>query len=328
MEEIRWGIIGAGNIAKQFATELIKLPNSKLVSVTSRTEKSINEFTSKFNVPSSYANESELLKHCDADIIYIASPHHLHYPQAKACLEAGKAVLCEKPLTLNTQQATDLVMLAKRKGLFLMEAMMTPLLPAIEPLKKLVEQGEIGEVKGIHASMGFCAPRDLKSRVFNPKLAGGALLDVGIYPITFAEILMGQEANKFSSQVEKAPTGVDQHSVITLGYPSGVIATLSCSVVNFLPCSAYVYGTKGMLEIPNFSWQAEKIIVKNNSGEIREVLDFSREENAYYIEASHVNSCLTKGLLESPLVSHRQTLSILKIMDKARSQWGLSYPAE
>ena len=332
MKEIKWAIIGAGNIAKQFITELKKLPNTSVVAVASARVSSATAFAQQFNISVVYNSDIELIEQCDADIVYIASPHHLHFPQALACLNSGKAVLCEKPMTLNARQSKQLVKLAKEKQLFLMEAMTTPQLPAIQKLQVLIADGKLGEIKTIQTSMGFQAEADLSNRLFNPQLAGGALLDVGIYPLVLTQLLMKNAPVEIFSQVEKAPTGVDQQSTISLRYEDtkGASTLVQCqsSVVSFLPCFALVCGSKLIAELPDFSWSGKKIILRDQSGQVLEEINCDQHENAYFIEASHVNECLQKGLIESPLVTHRQSIAVLEIMDKVRAQWSLVYPDE
>ncbi|PKF63340.1 hypothetical protein CW745_00345 [Psychromonas sp. psych-6C06] len=332
MKKIKWAVIGAGNIAHQFVSELIKLPNCSVVGVASRTKASAGAFAEKFNITDVYESYEMLVNHCDVDIVYIASPHQLHFEQALSCLNAGKAVLCEKPMTLNVGQSMQLIQLAEQKNLFLMEAMITPLLPAIKGLQAYIEQGKLGEVKSIQASMGFQAELDINSRIFNPKLAGGALLDVGIYPLTLAQLLMKKMPSSMVSQVEKAQTGVDQQSIVSLKYESeqgaDVLVQCQSSVVNFLPCCATIYGDKLIAQLADFSWSGRQIVFTNHQGERVEVLDYASDENAYALEAIHVNHCLQNGLIESPLIPHQQTLAVLHIMDSLRQQWGLVYPDE
>lgn len=340
MKEIKWAIIGAGNIAKQFVTELNKQPYSKVVAIASRHKNSAKAFAEQFNIRTVYESDSELVAQCDADIVYIASPHQLHFSQALACLNAGKAVLCEKPMTLNATQSTQLIEIAQQKKLFLMEAMITPLLPAIQAVQKLIKKGALGEIKSIQAGMGFQAEPDLSSRVFNPELAGGALLDVGIYPLALVQLLLNKSPCSVSSQVEKAVTGVDQQSVVSLKYSvesgdkrnpefeTSILVQCHSSVVNFVPCNAIIYGSKLIAELPDFSWSGQRIILKNHQGLVLEEIDYAQNDNAYFIEASHVNSCLQQGLTESPLVPHQHTLAVLEIMDTLRTQWSFKYPDE
>ncbi|WP_434341530.1 Gfo/Idh/MocA family protein [Motilimonas cestriensis] len=328
MNKINWGIIGTGNIAHQFASALVTLSDAKLYAVTSRQQATAVSFAQEFNIEHSYDELSSMLAEADLDVVYIATPHPQHYEQAKACILAGKSVLCEKPMTLNKVQSCELVALAKQHQVFLMEAMMIPMFPAIQALQDLIARGDIGTLKSIHAGMGFNSPRDWQSRVFNPELAGGALLDVGIYPLTFAHILANDSLTDISSQVEKAETGVDLQSVVNLGYQSGVIASLSNSIGHFIPCVAMVMGDKAMVEIPHFSYAPTELIIKDQMGTITNTLSFDNSQGAYYLEAQHVHHCLRNGLLESPLVPHQQTLAILEMMDTLRAQWQLIYPGE
>jgi len=328
MKQIKWAVIGAGNIAKQFVAELIKQPFTCVVGVAANRQQSAQSFAQQFNIEQVYVSAEDLIQHCLADIVYIATPHQLHFEQALSCLQSGKAVLCEKPMTLNAQQSAQLIELALQKKLFLMEAMITPLLPAIQKVQQLISDGDLGEIRSIQVGMGFNAEPDMNSRVFNPALAGGALLDVGIYPLTFAQLMMKQSPISVVSQVTKAATGVDQQSTISMSYESGTLVTCSSSVVNYLPCTATIYGSKLIAELVDFSWSGLQIILKSHRGEVVNTINDKQAENAYFIEAKHVNECLRQGLLESPLVPHQQTLSVLKVMDKLREDWSLVYPDE
>ncbi len=328
MTEIKWAIIGAGGIAKQFATELVKQENTKLVAVASRTQESAQAFAKHFGIAHIYESDAGLIEQSDADIVYIASPHNLHYSQTKACLLAGKAVLCEKPVCLNHHQAEEIIQLAKQKNLFFMEAMITPLLPGIQTVLEMIDQGTLGKVNSIQASFGISAQRDMSNRLFNPELAGGALLDLGIYPLTFSYLITKQRPQRIASLVEKAETGVDMQSNISLQYPCGIIANVSCSVGNYMPCVAHVFGEKMSVEIENFSWGATKLTLRDQSGAIQQTQEFENNPNAYFFEAKYVNECLQQGLLESSLDPHYQTLDIMKTMDEIRAQWGLKYPGE
>ena len=328
MNKIHWGIIGTGNIAHQFASALITLSDATLYAVTSRQLANAVRFAKKFNIKRPYDDLSSMLDEPSLDVVYIATPHSQHYEQAKACILAGKSVLCEKPMTLNKTQASELVALAKQHRVFLMEAMMIPMFPAIQALQDLIARGEIGTLKSIHAGMGFNSPRDWQSRVFNPALAGGALLDVGIYPLTLAHLLANDTLIGITSQVEKAPTGVDLQSVVSLGYQSGVMASLSSSVGHFIPCVATVMGDKAMVEIAHFSYAPTELIIKDQMGNIINTLSFDNANGPYFLEAQHVHECLRAGLTESPLVPHQQTLAILGIMDQLREAWQLTYPNE
>lgn len=328
MKKIHWGIIGTGNIAHQFASALQQLEDAALLCVTSRQLSSAQLFADKFAIPHTFSHLDEMLALPELDLVYVATPHHQHYAQARACLLAGKSVLCEKPMTLNQTQSRALITLAQQRGLFLMEAMMIPLFPATAQLKQLIQHGDLGEIKSIQASMGFNAPRDFRSRIFDPALAGGALLDIGIYPLTFAHIMADEQITSIQSQVEKAVTGVDLQSSVTLGYASGIIANLTSSVGHYLPCSASVFGDKAWAEIINFSYAPTQILIRDQVGKQLKVITCEPTHNAYYLEAQHVHECLRADLTESPLVPHQQTLAILGIMDQLRETWQLTYPNE
>ncbi|WP_087026294.1 Gfo/Idh/MocA family protein [Thaumasiovibrio subtropicus] len=334
MDKIRWGIIGTGNIAHQFAGALNTISDVEIGAVLATSQAKADQFAFSFDIPHAFDNVDHFFEQSGVNVVYIATPHTHHYTFAQTCLEQGIAVLCEKPLTVNYQQSLALVALAKARGTFFMEAMMIPMFPAIHSMMTLILEGIIGEVKSVQAGMGFNAPRDWESRVFNPALAGGALLDVGIYPLTFVQMIaqtMGSNAIKpesIVSEVELAPTGVDMQSTAILRYANGLVATVSSSVGHYIPCQATVLGDKGMIEIPDFSFGPKQLIVRDQVGQIIKVLEVGFQGSAYVLEAEHVHDCLRNQYKESPRVPHQQTLAVMAIMDELRAQWQLRYPGE
>lgn len=328
MQSFNWGIIATGNIATQFANAINQTENANLKAVYSRSITSAQNFATQHNADQFYDDLSLMLADPSLDLVYVASPHPFHYSQAKACILAGKSVLCEKPICLNQRQAAELFALAQAHQVLLVEAMMIPHFPAFSALQQLIRNGELGEIKSIQAGMGFSAEKDWQNRVFNPELGGGALLDVGIYPLTLAYLLDESAVNQVASQVEKAPTGVDMQAQINLTFESGVMAALSCSVGHYIPCQARVLGDQALAEIDNFSFAPTEIRLIDKTGNLIKTISCPYQGDAYELEVKHMQSCLKSGLLQSPLIPAKNTLAILGLMDQLRQQWQLSYPGE
>ncbi|MDX1616824.1 MAG: Gfo/Idh/MocA family oxidoreductase, partial [Candidatus Promineifilaceae bacterium] len=248
MEPIRWGILATGWIADKMAEALTEVSGAETLAVGSRTQAAADEFGQRWNIPRRYDSYEALAGDADLDVIYIATPHSHHYQNMRLCLEAGKHVLCEKPLTLNAHQAATCIDLARQRGLFLMEAMWMRYIPAIEQVRQWVEAEVIGRVRLIQADFCFNVPFDPEHRADNPALGGGALLDLGIYPLSFSTMLLGLP-QKAEGAAALSPTGVDELDTITLHYDNGILAQLMCSTRVERPQSAFVIGTKGYIKV-------------------------------------------------------------------------------
>ncbi|MEP7292177.1 MAG: Gfo/Idh/MocA family oxidoreductase [Chloroflexota bacterium] len=325
-EKIRWGILGTGNIAHKFATGLTVVDDAELVAVGSRTQEGADKFADEFGATHRHASYEALANDPEVDAIYVSTPHPFHKDNSILCLNAGKAVLCEKPFTINTREAEEVIAVARAKKLFLMEAMWTRYAPVMFKIRELIGQGVIGEVRMINADFGFRAGFDPKSRTFAPELGGGGLLDVGIYPISLASMLLG-EPSEIISTATLGETGVDEQSVVLLKYAGGQIAITSSAVRTTTPWEAFIMGTEGMIHIPAVWWKPEAFTLKAN-GEPDQRFDLPFTGNGYNYEAIEVGRCLRAGELESPVMPLDETLSIMRTMDAARAQWGLVYPTE
>jgi len=325
-DTIRWGILGTGWIASQFARGLSATPGAELIAVGSRTQASADKFAEQFNIPRRHATYEALAGDPDVDAIYISTPHPFHAENSMLCLEGGKAVLCEKPFAINTRETDVVIDLARRKGLFLMEAMWTRYLPAIVRLRELIAAGAIGEVRMITADFGFRTEFNPKGRLFDPALGGGALLDVGIYPISLAFMVLGAPAT-VTSTVHLGETGVDEQSAYLFGYDGGQIALLSSATRTATPQEAYIMGTEGTIKISTPWWNASAVIL-TRPGKEPEVISPPREGNGYNYEALEVARCLKSGKLESDLMPLDETRAIMRVMDTIRAQWNFKYPGE
>jgi dihydrodiol dehydrogenase / D-xylose 1-dehydrogenase (NADP) len=325
-DTIRWGILGTGAIAKKFAEGLSVLPDAELVAVGSRTQDSADTFGDAYQVSHRHPGYAALASDPDVDVIYIGTPHSLHCENTIMCLEAGKAVLCEKPFAINASQARDMIALAREMGLFLMEAMWSRFLPIIVQVRGLLADGAIGDLRMLSADFGFRADVDPKSRLFDPHLGGGALLDVGIYPISLASMLLGPPT-RITSMAHLGETSVDEQAAIIFGYGEGQLAILSTAIRTDSPIEAILLGTKGCVRIHS-PWYHGTALTLSVTDHEDVVMRLPYKGNGYTHEAIEVARCLRDGKLESDTMSLDETLSIMETMDTIRAQWGLSYPME
>ena len=323
---IKWGILGCGRIAHEFAVGLKTLPDAKLEAVASRTEGKAERLAKIFRVKNIYHNYLELVNNPAVNVIYIATTHNFHYENALLCLNHGKAVLCEKPFTLNAIQAEEVINTARKNKLFLMEAMWTRFLPCIVKLNEFLDNGILGEIRHFRADFGIRRKIDLKGRLFNPDLGGGSLLDLGVYPISFARMIYKRSPSKIKSHAYIGETKVDEKSCYLFEYENGQTAMLSSSNRLIMPHNAFIFGTKGYLEIPNF-YHPSKMILKLE-GKLKKRIKIPFKSTGYNYEAREVMNCLNAGKLESKIMPLDETLEIMKTMDILRSQWGFKYPGE
>ena len=300
-------------------------PDSELLAIGSRSKEKAEAFGSAHNIPRRYSSYEELARDPDIDIVYVASPHNLHKDNTILCLEHGKAVLCEKPIAVNAREAEQMVRTAREKKLFLMEAMWTRFLPIMTKLKEQVDAGAIGEIRMIMADFGFRASADPASRLFNPELAGGGLLDVGVYTVALASWIFG-EPTRVVSMAHIGETGVDEQCAGILGYDNGRLAIVASAVRTGTPHEATLSGTDGTIRVHTPWWCPSRMTV--TAGGKSELIEAPFGDNGFEYEASEAVRCLLGGKLESEVISLDESLSIMRIMDTMRGQWGLKYPME
>jgi len=327
MRTIRWGIIGTGNIASKFAAALQGMEDTSLAGVASRNLEKASKFAKEFGALKAYGSYEELAEASDIDVVYIGTPHTEHLGNAALIIKNKKAVLCEKPFTLNEKDSRSLVELAKENKVFLMEAMWTKFLPTTNQVKKWINDGKIGTVKKMQIGFGFFNEFNEAHRYFNFNLGGGALLDVGIYPISYAIDLMESIPDKICSMVSKLENGIDEQNCMLFQFPGQAIAMLSSAVSVEVGKDALVIGDKGRIRVPNF-WKADKAYLYDNEGKLIETYKEADRINGYEFEAYEVNQCIRDGVLESKRVPLKDTLDVMKIMDDLRKEWGIHYPQE
>lgn len=325
MRKVKWGIIGPGKIAHKFAQSLQDLDEAELVAVSSRDLGRAKDFAGMYGVHCIYGSYQELVLDPEVELVYIATTNHSHFECAMLCLKAGKGVLMEKPFTINANEAQLLVDTARQQGVFLMEAMWSRFLPVMVKVRELLAEKVIGEVRMVKADYGFRGTSDPERRHLNPELGGGGLLDVGIYPLSFAAMILGAVPDKITSAAYIGETGVDEQCSFTLSYRGGEIATLSAAVRTYIPDFAYILGTEGYIKIPEFSRSNQLEIIINGKSEL---LHLPYSSNGFIHQVQEATRCFAAGKLESSIMPLDETIQIMSIMDQLRSQWGMKYPME
>ncbi|MEL6537515.1 MAG: Gfo/Idh/MocA family oxidoreductase [Bacteroidota bacterium] len=321
---IRWGILGTGKIARKFVADLAPT-SGEAYAVGSRQLEKAEGFAREFQIQKAYGSYEDLAADPDIDVVYISSPHSGHYEHTLLCLNAGKNVLCEKPLAVNAQQVSEMIALAKEKNLFLMEALWMYFLPTFRQTQRWIAEGQIGEVTMIRAEFGFPPPYDPSSRLFNPALAGGALLDIGIYPLTLALRLAGAPLKELQSAVKKAPTGVDMATAMQAEFENGVLASLTSTLESRMVNEAVIYGTEGHIQMPLF-WSGTNTHL-NRNGEVTTYTD-DRTTFGYNFEAEAVHACLRSGQNQSPDMDWNTSMELIRQMDRIRRTHEIVYPFE
>ena len=323
---IRWGILGAGNIAASFSEGVRDRTRSSVVAVGSRSVEKAAEFAAAHAAGArAHGSYEDLVADPDVDVVYVATPHSHHLEHALLAIRAGKHVLVEKPITRSVAEAEQVLEAAREAGVFLMEAMWTRFLPHVAALRAAIARGEIGEVVTIEAEFDISVPFDPAHRLFAPELAGGALLDLGIYPIAFAHDLLGTPSS-ITVRGTRAATGVDDHVAVVLEWDGGQQAILHTSTRAAGPHAATVIGTQGRIEIPSDFFVPNDLVVTPADGE-QWHFDSPRGEGKAY-EAAEVARRVTAGATASDRHTWQDTLEVMAILDEARRQVGVVYPGE
>jgi predicted dehydrogenase len=312
MAVIRWGIIGTGGISSTFAADLELTDSGTVAAVGSRRRESAEAFGERFGVPNRHDSYEALVADPDVDAVYVGTPHPMHHEDARLALRAGKHVLVEKPFTMNAAEAEELVAEARQRGRFLMEAMWTRFLPHIAAIRRLLAEGALGEIVSVTADHGQWFAEDPAFRLFALDLGGGALLDLGIYPVSFASFVLG-EPSRVVALADPAFTGVDAQTSILLGYASGAHAVLTCTLRAKSPTRAAIVGTEGRIEIEGDFYAPGAFTLTPRGGETQRV-EIPHGGGLRY-EADEVARCVAEGLLESPLMPLDETVAIMRTMD-------------
>lgn len=323
MKKINWGIIGCGNIAGDFAKALAELDEAVLYAAGSRTPGKAEKFALDNNFQVSYDNYEDLLNDEKVDVVYVATTHNFHYENVLQCLRGGKHVLCEKVFTINAKQAKHLQQEAAEKKLFLMEAMWSRFLPISHEIKKIIKSGEIGDVKFLQAEFSFKAPMNPEGRMYNRELAGGSLMDQGIYPISYASMIFGEQPEVIKTNACMAETGVDERASHIFEYSNGRAAMLTTSIAYYQRTHAIVAGTKGHIDIPEFFY-GSKFTVK--IGDYERVYKMPVASNGKGYEAQEVMDCINAGKIQSDIMPLDESVELMETIDRIRKDYGLVYP--
>ena len=318
LEPLRWGIIGTGGIAASFAADLRLTDSGRVVAVGSRQQGSADHFGDQFHIPHRHGSYEELVNDPDVEVVYVATPHPMHLGNAVLALEAGRPVLVEKAFTMNASEARHVVAVARSKRLFLMEAMWTRFLPHVAEIRRLVADGTLGDIVTVFADHGQWFAPDPTSRLFAPELGGGALLDLGVYPVSFASMVLGRP-ERILALVDPAFTGVDVQTSMLFGYRDGAQAVLSCTSRAKSPTRGAIVGTAARIEIDGDFYAPTSFTLVGRDGKSRRFESPHRGRGLWY-EADEVARCLRDGLLESPLLPLDESISVMETMDVVLAQ--------
>lgn len=328
---IRWGILGAGRIARKFAADLNYVEDAQLVAVASRTQENADAFAAEFNIKYSHGNYEDLVNNAEVDIIYIATTHNFHYDNTLFCLNHGKAVLCEKPFAMNARQVKKMIQLAREKNVFLMEALWTKFLPHYNKAAEMIKDGLIGDIRSIRADFGFRPNEPVSPRLYDPALGGGSLMDIGIYPVFLTLSLLGKP-DEIQATMSPANTGVDLQCAMLFKYSNGALAQLFSTNDSNTLTEADIYGTKGSIRLKGrFHEHSGKVEFNTTTYEEEaEYVAFEKDNGGwgYQYEARHAGDCLRQGLKESPVMTHQDSIDLIETLDAIRAKAGIHYPAD
>jgi predicted dehydrogenase len=338
----RWALVGPGRIAHRFAEAVRGLPDARLHAICTRDAAGGVAFAQPWakegDAPAQvFTDLGQMLNKPDIDAVYIATPHALHADTVAACLQSGKPVLCEKPLVPHLAAGQALVALSQTRGVFLMEALWSRFLPAYAQVATWLQAQEIGAVRALQSSFCFAAPFDAHSRLFDPALAGGALLDIGIYNLAMTRWVLQQawglvpgatlEPQLMQVHGQLAPTGVDQRVVGSLVFEGGLVSQFVCALDAQADNSLRIIGERGHIELPGMFWQATQAVLHKH-GQAAQIVPTPFRINGFEGEIEESMRCIHAGLIESPVMPHAETLATLAWMDQIRKQLGVHYPFE
>lgn len=321
------GILAAGGIAGTMAKTLNNLqhPEVELYAVASRSLERATAFAQKFNIPVAYGSYQELVSDPQIDLIYIASPHSEHYQHAKLCLEHHKAILVEKAFTTNAAQAQEIIELGKKQNTLVTEAIWTRYMPSRAIISHALKEGKIGTPYSIQANLGY--PISEKERIRKPELAGGALLDLGVYTINFAMMFFGHDLKDIHGHCVKADTGVDFMDSITLLFNDGKMASLHATAMSPTDRNGIIYGSKGYMVVTNIN-NPEKVEIFDKDHQKLEEIPLPMQVTGYEYQVLSCLNALKKGQIECPEMPHQHTLDVMKVMDELRRQWQITLPCD
>lgn len=319
------GILGAGNISRKVAPALVALPEIECYAVASRDSEKARAFADEFGFEKVYGSYEALLSDPAVELVYIATPHSHHYEHMMLCLEHGKNVICEKAFTMNAQQAKTICAAAKERGLYAAEAIWTRYMPSRKMIQELLDSGIIGKPNTLTANLSYVISG--VRRIYDPALAGGALLDIGVYGLNFALMHFGSDIVRVESSVTKMDTGVDGMEVITLHYRDGRMAVLTHSVYCRSDRMGIIHGDKGYLVVENIN-NPQSIQVFDTEDRLLARYTVPEQVNGYEYEFAEAARCIAEGKLEADSMPHADTIEVMELMDSLRKSWGVVYPQE
>lgn len=321
MSTVRWGVVGPGRIASKVVADFPHVPDAEVVAVASRSAERADRFAAEFGIGRTHTSYKAIIEDDGVDVLYIATPHPQHRAVALAALRAGKAVLVEKAFTVTSAATAEIIAVAAETGTFAMEAMWTRFQPAVVRMRELIADGAIGEVRAVHADLGVQPARDPADRFFNPAIGGGALFDVGVYPISFAQMVLGNPDTVAAHGVLD-PSGVDLEEAVLLGFADGASASLLASLRCATPGMARVFGTGGWIEVPPRFHHPDRIVVHRNGREAEEIR-LPATGGGYSHELIEVTECLLAGRRESAVMPLADTFAVQDVMATVADQIGL-----
>lgn len=319
------GIIGCGKIASVMAATLKKMNSARCYAVASRTLSKAQVFATEWGAKVAYGSYEELVKDKKVDLIYIATPHSEHYANAKLCIENKKPILCEKAFMANRKQAEEILALAQEKKVLVAEAIWTRYMPMLKTMKDVLASGVIGEPVMLTGNLGYMMEH--KERLNDPALAGGALLDVGVYALNFASMIFGNDIEKMTSTCTYTESGVDRQSSFTLTYKNGKMAVLNTTMSGISDRMGIIYGTNGYAVIENIN-NFESMSVYNNEYKKVAVYKRPKQISGYEYEVEACSKALKEGWIQCPQMPHEEILKMMEWMDELRKEWGVVYPFE
>lgn len=322
MDKTRMAILGAGGIAEYMAKTIAGMPNVEAYAVASRDGARAKAFAEKWGIGKHFGSYEEMLADPAVEFVYVATPHSHHYEHAKMCLNHGKHVLCEKAFTATAAQAEKLIDLAHEKNRLITEAIWTRYMPFSKTIVDIVQSGKLGEVTALTASLGYDVKRN--ERIHSPALAGGALLDLTVYPLNFAFMAFGHNYDRMTSICQKFPSGVDSHNTVTLCYPDGKIATMYATTLSVTDRRGVIYGDKGYLVVDNIN-NPHKAEFFDPKWTLQETFAAPEQITGYEYQVASAIKAFRAGELECPEMPHTETLRIMRIFDEIRSQWGIRF---
>ena len=326
-DQILWGVLGPGVISHRFARDIVPMQDARMYAVASRNAQRAADFAKQYNVEKVFTSYEDMVNDKDLQAVYVCTPHALHAEHAILAMEHGKAVLVEKPVALSEKQAQRMIDCAKANHTPFMEAMWSRYTPAWRYAKQLVAQGAIGDVRMVIAATGFRTEgEDPNQRLYNPQLGGGALMDMGCYPISFAQYVLGNPQQIVSTMGTPDIAGVDGQNAVVLNYSSGAMAVLMSAFRTYIPEFARILGTKGHIEIPALTGTQLTLYAGTNTTNISE--PYPQGKNNFSGEIADMTDMVRTGRLESTINPWADTLGVIRIMDTARAQWGLHYPTD